>query len=200
MGAGPDLSGWDSPYPYVIDSLQKQGLINSRAFTLDIRHIGDDRASVIFGGIDTKKYTGALEKRPIIPASESPDGYTRFWIYLDGINISQDGKDTEIFSQVNGVGVLLDSGYTLSAMPSAIFQKILAQFPDAKKVPNSDDYEVPCSLTDSDGVMEFVFGATTIQVPLADFIRQQPEYNACYLGVFEDDGEQAPPPERRLRC
>jgi hypothetical protein len=45
MGAGPDLSGWDSPYPYVIDNLQKQGLINSRAFTLDIRHIGSDRGT-----------------------------------------------------------------------------------------------------------------------------------------------------------
>lgn len=33
--------------------------------------------AVIFGGIDTKKYSGSLEKLSIIPASDSPDGNTR---------------------------------------------------------------------------------------------------------------------------
>lgn len=33
--------------------------------------------SVVFGGIDTSKYTGNLEKLPIVPAADSPDGYTR---------------------------------------------------------------------------------------------------------------------------
>lgn len=33
--------------------------------------------SIIFGGIDTMKYTGALEKRPIIPYYQAPDYYPR---------------------------------------------------------------------------------------------------------------------------
>ena len=33
--------------------------------------------SVIFGGIDTKKYIGSLEKRAIIPASSVPGGADR---------------------------------------------------------------------------------------------------------------------------
>ena len=33
--------------------------------------------SIIFGGIDTMKYTGALEKRPIIPYYQAPDHYPR---------------------------------------------------------------------------------------------------------------------------
>jgi hypothetical protein len=37
MGAGPDLGGWKSPYPLVIDSLAQQGITNSRAFSMDLR-------------------------------------------------------------------------------------------------------------------------------------------------------------------
>lgn len=43
MGAGPDLAGWDSPHPFVIDNLFTQGLINSRVFSLDLRSIESDR-------------------------------------------------------------------------------------------------------------------------------------------------------------
>jgi hypothetical protein len=33
--------------------------------------------ALIFGGIDTSRYTGALEKISVVSASEAPDGYTR---------------------------------------------------------------------------------------------------------------------------
>lgn len=77
MGAGPALEGWENRYPLIIDNLAAQGFINSRAFSLDIRTLQSARGSVVFGGIDTKKYSGSLEKLPIVPAASSPDGYTR---------------------------------------------------------------------------------------------------------------------------
>lgn len=98
MGAGPNLDGWDSEYPLILDNLVKQGAISSRAFSLDLRGVGSDAGmwtslayflansfltwisilgAVVFGGIDTKKYKGKLEKLPIIPAAQSPDGNTR---------------------------------------------------------------------------------------------------------------------------
>jgi hypothetical protein len=43
MGAGPDLEGWDSAYPLVIDSLAEQGLTNSRAFSMDLRGLDSAR-------------------------------------------------------------------------------------------------------------------------------------------------------------
>ena len=39
MGLGPNTSGWEAPYPMVIDSLSQQGFINSRAFSMDIRGV-----------------------------------------------------------------------------------------------------------------------------------------------------------------
>lgn len=190
LGAGPSLSGFNSPYPYVIDNLFQQKYIKSRAFSLDLRHIGSDRGAVVFGGIDTKKYSGFLEKRPIIPAAQSPDGRTRYWVYLDGISVTKDdGSETEIFDKPNGQAVFLDTGYTVSALPSVHFQKILKAFPSAKH-DTEGQYTVDCSIVKSvKGSVNYKFGKTVIKVPYADFVWQQPENNVCVLGVIEDDAE-----------
>lgn len=190
LGAGPSLDGFNSPYPYVIDNLFRQKFIESRVFSLDLRHIGSDRGAVVYGGIDTKKYSGQLEKRPIIPAAQSPDGKTRYWIYLDGISITKDdGSVSPVFDKPNGQPVLLDSGYTVSALPTEHFQKILAAFPSAKKDPESDQYTVDCSVVKSaKGSINYKFGKTVIKVPFADFVWQQPAYKQCVLGVVEDNG------------
>ncbi|KAK5993625.1 putative aspartic-type endopeptidase opsB [Cladobotryum mycophilum] len=187
LGAGPSLDGWTSPYPFVIDTMAQQGLIKSRAFSLDIRSLGSDRGSVIFGGIDTKKFSGHLEKRPIIPADDSPDGYTRYWIYLDGITITkEDGTDLKIFDKPNSQPVLLDSGYTISTLPGPIFDEILKAFPSAKEDDDSGEYFVDCGVTKTKGMVNFKFGKTIINVPYDDFIWHQ-EDGTCKLGVAQDD-------------
>lgn len=188
LGAGPNLSGWTSSYPLVIDNLAKQGFINSRAFSLDIRGLDSDRGSVIYGGIDTKKFSGPLVKRPIIPAASSPDGYTRYWIYMDGMTITtEDGSNVEVFNKPNGQPVLLDSGYTVSTLPGSIFNKILAAFPSAHIEASSGDYLVPCDIIDTPGSVNFKFGDAVVSVDYKDFIWQQPDLGICKLGVSQDD-------------
>ncbi|KAJ4314187.1 hypothetical protein N0V84_009023 [Fusarium piperis] len=186
MGASPWLSGWEGDYPLVLDNLATQGFINSRAFSLDIRSISSDRGSVIFGGIDTRKFSGRLEKRPIIPGDDSPDGYTRYWVYLDGLTLVQNGKKVPIFSKPTRQAVMLDSGYTLSTLPGPIVQAIVDSFPTAKSIPESPLYSVDCSVMDMAGTVDFLFGETVIKVPYADFIWKRPD-GACRLGVFQDD-------------
>ncbi|KAM6509695.1 hypothetical protein FALCPG4_017342 [Fusarium falciforme] len=186
MGASPWLSGWEGDYPLVLDNLATQGFINSRAFSLDIRSIGSDRGSVIFGGIDTRKFSGQLEKRPIIPGDDSPDGYTRYWVYLDGLTLVQNGRKIPIFSKPIRQAVMLDSGYTLSTLPGPIVQAIVDSFPTAKTIPESPLYSVDCSVIDMAGTVDFLFGETVIKVPYADFIWKRPD-GACRLGVFQDD-------------
>jgi hypothetical protein len=74
LGIGPNIGGSHPQYSFFIDTLATQGLTASRAFSLDLRGIESTDGSIIFGGIDTKRYSGALEKLPIIPESEAPDG------------------------------------------------------------------------------------------------------------------------------
>ncbi|KAL3957372.1 hypothetical protein ACCO45_007950 [Purpureocillium lilacinum] len=152
---------------FAVTGILGAGFTNSRAFSLDIRSIESNRGSVVFGGIDTKKFSGHLEKRPIIPAAQSPDGQTRYWVYLDGITVSKpDGTNVTVFDKPNSQPVLLDSGYTSG----------------------SDLYQVPCDIGKSKGHVNFKFGETLINVPYNDFIWQQPQNNLCVLGVTTDGG------------
>ncbi|PHH63393.1 hypothetical protein CDD81_5994 [Ophiocordyceps australis] len=189
LGVGPSLDGWNSSYPLVMDSMTNQGFINSRAFSLDIRSIESQRGSVIFGGLDTKKFSGQLEKRPIIPSTASPDGYTRYWIYMDGLSVStSNGSSITIMDKVNGQGILLDSGYTVSALPKVLFNKLKDTFPQVTKPPQGSDlWRVPCSVGDSKGHVDFKFGKTVINVPFRDFIWKQPDDGTCVLGAIPDD-------------
>ncbi|GAO16866.1 uncharacterized protein UV8b_06873 [Ustilaginoidea virens] len=191
FGAGPEPKGWSNDYPMVLDNMVTQGLIKSRTFSLDIRSIGSARGSVVFGGLDTKKFSGRLEKRPIIPADKSPDGYTRYWVYLDGISLTPgDGSSVVVFDQVNGQPVLMDSGYTVSSLPTKYFDKIKDAFPGVTAPPKGDDsgmYRVPCNVGDENATVNFKFGKTEINVPYRDFIWKQEKDGSCVLGVVPDD-------------
>lgn len=146
--------------------------------------------SVIFGGIDVKKYSGNLVKRPIIPAAQSPDGYTRFWVYVNGISVNQpDGTVVDVYTTPaggKGQPVLLDSGYTLSALPTAIFQKLVAAFPSAVYQSSADLYTVDCLDPGLGGSLDFTFGDTVINARYYDFVWHYPDTNLCVLGAFED--------------
>jgi hypothetical protein len=89
--------GWgknvDTNYSNIIDQLAAQGVTHSRAFSLNLASIDVAQGTylvspvqapalispgtIIFGGVDTMKYKGALEKRPIIPYYQAPDFYPR---------------------------------------------------------------------------------------------------------------------------
>jgi hypothetical protein len=72
LGAGPPANGEHS-YDTVIDSLKNQGFIKSRSFGLDLQGIDSSRGSVVYGGVDLKKFRGTLERIPIIPGPSAPD-------------------------------------------------------------------------------------------------------------------------------
>lgn len=146
--------------------------------------------SVIFGGIDTKKYSGNLIKRPIIPAAESPDKLTRFWVYVNGISVNQpDGNVVTVYTTPaggKGQPVLLDSGYTLSALPAPIMEKLVSAFPSAQYDAEADMYIVDCLDPGKGGSLDFTFGDDVINVRYYDFVWHYPDTNLCVLGAFAD--------------
>lgn len=140
----------------------------------------------MFGGVDVKKYTGNLAKLPIIPAAEAPDGQTRFWVYVNGISVNQpNGNVIDAYTTPaggKGQPVLLDSGCTLSSLPSDIFQKIVCAFPSAKRV-TTDEYTVDCLDSGQHGSLDFTFGDAVINVRYSDFIWRLADIDECVLGV-----------------
>lgn len=137
-----------------------------------------------------KKYTGNLVKLPIISAEESPDGMTRFWVHLNGISVNQpDGNVVEVYNTPagsKGQPVLIDSGYTLSALPQRIFQKLVSAFPSAEFVPIANMFEVDCLDPGLGGSLDFTFGDKVINVRYYDFVWHLPGLDNCILGVFAD--------------
>ncbi|KAB5555044.1 aspartic peptidase domain-containing protein [Coniochaeta sp. 2T2.1] len=193
LGVGPEqsASGWDSAYPHILDSLATQGFINSRAFSMDLQGLGSTSGSVIFGGIDTKKYQGSLIKLPIVPAAQSPDGNTRYYVRLDGISVNQpDGTVVSVYQKAaGGLGqvVQIHSGYTLSSFSTIVFQKLVAAFPSAQAVEGDELYSVDCLDAGQGGSLDFTFGDKVINVPYSDFVWRDPRSGLCILGAFADD-------------
>lgn len=203
------MNGWENEYPSIFDNLAEQGLIESRAFGMDLRGFHTDSGkpsippppkmldagvltatgAVIFGGLDTKKFTGPLKKLPVVDPADAPEPVTRWWVSLDGITVD-DGESSpvKVFDAEEGEGqvVLVDSGYTLSALPTDIFQELVKAFPDAK--PTSDGlYEVGCKDEGEGGVVSFRFGDMTVEVPYYEFVWKSPiDEDVCLLGAFED--------------
>ncbi len=177
-------------YPNIIDQLAAQNVTQSRAFSLDLGSIDSAAGSIIFGGIDTKKYYGALEKVSILKAAASPDKFSRYWINMNSMGVTQPGSKTSTSVFKGTQGVFLDSGGTLSQLPSKIVTAIVALFPGAVNV-GSGQYTVPCSTFNQTGSVEFGFGNTTISVPYHQFVwlagNDRQGKPQCALGVMATD-------------
>ncbi|KAK0105737.1 hypothetical protein ONS95_004258 [Cadophora gregata] len=178
-------------YPNIIDQLAAQNITQSRAFSLDLGSIDTPEGSIIFGGIDTKKFYGKLSRHPIIPADKSPDEYPRYWINMTSLTLRLPPSTTtpgtpppspKTFLN-STLAVFLDSDGTLSQLPSSIVRPLAAAFPGAKNV-GSGQYTVPCSAMNQTGFVDFGFGEKIIRVPWREFVWFV-EPGLCALGVVE---------------
>ncbi|KAK3905580.1 aspartic peptidase domain-containing protein [Staphylotrichum tortipilum] len=185
FGISPPVTG-DNKYPYVLDMMATQGLIKSRAFSLDLRGIDNPNGAIIFGGIDTGKYIGALAKRPMLSPQQSPGGANRYYVAMTGVGVTfPDGTTAK--AEALSVPMFLDSGSTFSYLPTPIYQAFTAFFTDGQRDPKSNYYFVPCDVRKLAGSIDFYFGSKTIRVLLNDFIWEA--QGQCVLGVLPNDDE-----------
>ncbi|KAK3381050.1 aspartic peptidase domain-containing protein [Podospora didyma] len=185
LGLAEDIDGQNN-YNYILDSMVKQGAINSRAFSLDLRSIESTDGAIIFGGVDTGKFSGALKKVPILEPPQTPHGTDRYWVSMTGVGITLPDGTTDRSKEIS-VPVFIDSGGTLSQLPTAIFQAIGNSFPGAEYHAPSGLFIVDCNKVDKDGSVDFYFGDKAISVPFTDFI-WNPD-GVCRLGVKANDDE-----------
>ncbi|KAK3504129.1 aspartic peptidase domain-containing protein [Neurospora crassa] len=194
LGLSPSVSAdGTSPYPYLLDSMASQGIISSRAFSLDLRSIDNPSGAIIFGGVDLGKFSGSLAKLPMLDPSQTPSGVDRYWIVLSGVGMTYpDGEEVE--SEEIGVPVFLDSGGTLSRLPETIFQAIGDSFPGSQYDPESGFYIVDCAVAEQAGSVDFIFGSSgsrsskKIRVPYGDFVWEV-QTGVCVVGVLPTDDE-----------
>ncbi|KAB8304531.1 hypothetical protein EYC80_003917 [Monilinia laxa] len=162
--------GLGTGYYNIIDQLALQGLTKTRAFAIDLGNVNTASGSIIFGGMDTKKYYGSLIKNPIIPFYASPDGYPRYWINMTYFGVTFPDDLPMNFTGPNyAKPVIVDSGSTLSYLPPSLVTAMLVYFPGWVNK-GGGLYTIPCSFRNILGTMDFGFAGKIIRVQLAQFI------------------------------
>lgn len=187
MGLGYSFNeASENIYPNMPEVLVDAGAINSRLYSVFLNDVGDATGTILFGGVDTSKYTGDLTTLDLIPQGiETTDGETVNYVYefvvaVTALSTTANGKTTSVFSSGDASGqsyqntlpVLLDTGSAAWTVPSSIYADVAAL------IPNLDDYgNCPCASADADISLTLTFGAAVpITVPVRDLV--VPVYDA----------------------
>lgn len=100
----------NSAYDNFPIALKKQGLIDTIGYSLYLDQLNDETGKIIFGGYDTTKYSGNLVELPFTSTRE-------FTVKLNNVVVNG------VSFPING-DALLDSGTTLSYLPTAAYKAI----------------------------------------------------------------------------
>ncbi|KAK3935697.1 putative eukaryotic aspartyl protease [Diplogelasinospora grovesii] len=182
LGIGFGLNK-DLNYSNFIDELAAQKVTNSKAFSVALGSVDANNGGVIiFGGIDTKKFSGKLITNPILGPQSRVD-INRYYVQMNSIGLSR--RATSKTYSGGSAAVVLDSGSSLSYLPSSVFKGMASDF-QAQLDQSSGVYLVPCSQRTQGGTIDFTFGQGTINVPVANFIWQV-DTQDCVLGAMPAD-------------
>ena len=145
-------------YPNLPISMQEEGLINSVAYSLWLNDLDANTGTILFGGVDTKKYVGPLTKIDVIP-DDGTESYTHFLVSLTSLEATSP-TGTDILTSPEGpVEVVLDSGSTLTYLPndmaSKVWEEVGAEYQDIFGMA-----VLPCSHGSHPGYFSFGFGGS----------------------------------------
>ncbi|KAJ5009918.1 putative aspartic-type endopeptidase opsB [Colletotrichum sp. SAR 10_99] len=179
IGAG---EGVNTRYKNLIDELAAQNVTKTKAFSLALGSKDEQEGAIIFGGIDTSKFSGSLARLPIIPADQSPDGVARYWVEMTQMSITPPSGRTRYYPNSN-MPVFLDSGATLTLLPMDIANTIASDF-GSPGLDANGFYPVSCTLVNLNGTVDFDFEGMKIKVPYKEMIRElRTSPPVCYLGI-----------------
>ncbi|SMN21711.1 similar to Saccharomyces cerevisiae YDR144C MKC7 GPI-anchored aspartyl protease, member of the yapsin family of proteases involved in cell wall growth and maintenance [Maudiozyma saulgeensis] len=172
-------------YPNLPVVLKSSGAIDSIAYSLYLDDASAMEGSILFGGIDSSKYTGTLYTVPIVNIYEGFSEPIALDITLQGLGISSSSVKETITT--SSIPVLLDSGTTLTYFPKS-YVSLVANAIGASYV-SSGLYGMTCPSDDDDRQLVFDFGGFHIEAPLSSFlITSSSGSNICFLGmVVRDD-------------
>ncbi|KAI2609172.1 acid protease [Hypoxylon sp. NC1633] len=174
-------------YKNFIDELAEQGVTQTKAFSLALGSKDEQEGVVIFGGLDTGKFTGNLKTLPIIPPEEAPDQVPRYWVNMTSLTLTPPSGQRKQYENTT-MAVFLDSGATLTLLPTNLANSIAADF-GAEATDTNGFYPVACSLNDLPGTLDFAFDGVTIKVPYNELVRElQTSFGVqCFLGISPSD-------------
>jgi len=175
----------DPAYNNLPKAMVEGGIIKSNAYSLWLNDLDANTGSILFGGVNTAKYHGALETLPIQKLGNS---YSEFIIALTAVAVSTSSKTHNYSSSSLPVGVLLDSGSSLTYLPDGIVQDIYEDLGVQYDSSNGIGL-VPCSLAEKDVNVSYTFSSPTIDVGVNELVIDMGDYyfnnreRACIFGI-----------------
>ena len=152
-----------APYVNVPQHMVQDGLINSNAYSLWLNDLDASTGSILFGGVNTEKYTGSLQTLPIIPEGNV---YAEFIIALTAVGFN--GNQGSIASNLASPA-LLDSGSSLMYLPNNVATKIFTET-GAKYDSQQGAAFLPCSMAQNTSTIDFTFSGVTISVAMNELV------------------------------
>lgn len=162
-------SAGGSSYPTIYDILVKQGLINARGFSIWLD--SPTAGQILFGGVNTARYSGDLG---VVPIQQVDGAYKDFAISLTKITISQGAQSVDVPSNDEPFpfNVVLNSGSLFTYLPAKLAINILQGFgvKTALRLGGIPTAFAKCDLAASHFTVTFVFGSVKITIPAEAFL------------------------------
>ena len=177
-------------------------LIQTNAYSLWLDDLQSSTGSILFGGVDADKYIGSLQK---LPVGRIQGRYVQFVLTINRIAISQNGNSRTLSSDLP-VGVILDSGSTISYLPNDLVDDIYKAF-NVRYSKRQGSGFCSCDLANQDITLDFTFTSPTISVPIRELVinPNQEEFqkrdaldkrqnvgadgNVCLFGIAPSSGQ-----------
>ncbi|KAI0098607.1 aspartic peptidase domain-containing protein [Nemania sp. FL0031] len=158
----------DDPSPTIIAQLASMRITNSKAFSLALSNSSATNGGVvIFGGVDTKKFSGSLSVNHIA------NGARDYTINMDGMGVRALGDDSVTNFTASSATVTINSGFGSSYLPNATIESLAKYFNASVNDKLNGRYGLSCSMAaDSSSFVTFSFGSVTIEIPFSAFAYQ----------------------------
>ncbi|EMC90841.1 hypothetical protein BAUCODRAFT_99500 [Baudoinia panamericana UAMH 10762] len=170
-------------YPNLPEVLKNAGVISSRLYSVFLNDFAAISGSILFGGIDTSRFSGALATLDFLPSARS-GVVDAFITTVTAASVTVGGTSTKLFSGGHNsvqayqssdpaLPVLLDTGSTAWSVDESIYNQYFA-----KPFSWVDDQGLcSCSHQNDDTSITLEFGLkVNITIPIREFV--VPIYNA----------------------
>jgi hypothetical protein len=160
-------------YANLLDQMKAQGFIERKAFSLWLNQMDAPGGEILFGGIDTTKYTESLISMPIQPLLFGL--IPTLAVTLTSVSFTDDsGKTTLLSPKDLSTNAVLDSGTTVTYLPNEIFAPLVRGLGAVND--GMGQALVPCSFAKSNATISYSFGGPggpTIVVPMSAVVDRQ---------------------------
>ncbi|KAI1779416.1 aspartic peptidase domain-containing protein [Hypoxylon cercidicola] len=161
-----------TPYPNIMDLFQDQDLIAIQAYSLYLDDLYAETGTILFGGLDTEKFIGELKTVSIQP--DYSGDYSSFTVALSSLATTADNGTVTNYTRT-AVPVILDSGTTLTYLPSAVANRIFDALDAVDDTSGTGLVYISCDYLDDnrDLTFDFQFGGNDgpiVRVPVDEMI------------------------------